>query len=120
MIGTIFAKFNRYVFSSIIYLQTFQLVSYDGLYYSLEYFKLLKYLILGFHESYQDSSIVILNKGDEIERTILSHYFEWSTYVTMKQLKQLCCGCCAFQKLHPCLLPNLADVTCMVKLHQLW
>jgi hypothetical protein len=39
-------------------------VSYDGLYYSLEYFELLKYLILGFHESYRDSSTIIVNKGD--------------------------------------------------------
>jgi hypothetical protein len=87
MIGTILAKFNIYILSSIIYLQNFQLVSYDGLYYSLEYFELLKYLIFGFHESYQDSSTVIVNKGDEVKSTILNYYFEWSTYITMNQMK---------------------------------
>jgi hypothetical protein len=64
MIWTILTKVNRYVFSSIIYLQNFQFMSYDGLWYSLESFELFKYLILGFHESYRDSSIVIVNESD--------------------------------------------------------
>jgi hypothetical protein len=72
MIEIILVKFNKYVLSSIIYPQNFQLVSCDGLYYSLEYFELLKDMILGFHESYQDSSIIIINKGDKVENTIVS------------------------------------------------